>query len=219
METRPTQISAKPKTFSLIETFYKNLGYKTEGQNYKDIIPLMPALLVDVSNDLYRKTIKTLNLRFELKKWCKDWGTAYHLFNARYFGGYTPKQKAILCNMMDDFTEYIKKDAQVAYWQFSNIYNGEKKEVQDCLANSYLITSYIRCAIVLWEEMFVYVKRQQPATYLSAMEKNMILIREHFPRESNYIISERQREDIELSIHILSKRIIQFAKEYKYQEK
>lgn len=101
---------------NLLDTYlsYNHLVINTKSKEVKpDGNIFMPMLLMDAMNVLYKEYIDKLPLKHREKQIRTRWHDAYKHFIAQEFMAFDDDQKCELCDMMDDFEEYIHNEIEM----------------------------------------------------------------------------------------------------------
>lgn len=107
----------KEKTeHTLLDTYldYHNLTLRstTSQEPKKDGMPFMPMLLMDAMNLLYEEYIAPLPLKHREKQLRTRWHEAYKHYISQEFLPFSDDQKCEICELMNDFDQYIHNDIE-----------------------------------------------------------------------------------------------------------
>lgn len=102
---------------SLLDTYltYHNLVLRSTTSEAPKIngMPFMPMLLMDAMNLLYDEYIAPLPLKHREKQLRTRWHEAYKHYINQEFMAFDDDQKCEICDMMDDFEEYIHNEVEL----------------------------------------------------------------------------------------------------------
>lgn len=89
-------------------------GYVSEGKMGENILaPLLPFILMDIAYDQMNRSVKSLDLKRDMKKARANWYTCYKRFNDKLFKVLSEDERDEFIDKMDDFEQSIEHDLMI----------------------------------------------------------------------------------------------------------
>lgn len=198
----------------LVDVYLASRGYKRLKGADEDATPILPLIMMDSAFQLYDKYIKPVKCKHELKKLKNEWVAHYNRFNRSFFRCYNEEQTDFIIEMMDAFEDYIQKDMQIAYIQFTNLFRNEDLERQKILSACMLSNILCQCAEIIHERIYGGVYENKNHDIISC-EKTMHKWSDLFYGKEKPSLDPNKDKNITTAVDILCKRQIEFLKLYR----
>lgn len=158
----------------LVETYLEKQGMRRIKGTNEDFSPLLPYLMLDAVYQMWCKTIKPIECKFELNKYKNTWNKNYNEFNRQFFNCFNIEQRDAIIDKMDDFEQYIGNDITIAKVQVMNCINFETLDRQDVLATCMLCSILAQSARIVWGRVYKNAKfHDEKNGYISTIEKSI----------------------------------------------
>lgn len=157
------------KRTTLLDTYldYHNIALRstTNAEPKRDGMSFMPMLLMDAMNLLYEKYISHLPIKHEEKRIRTMWHDAYKHFIAEFFMPFNDDQKCEVCDIMNDFEEYIHNEIERFRVVVMNQFMQYDVDVRLVLSSTLACNVLAQSAQILWKGM-----RHRDNAYITSIE-------------------------------------------------
>lgn len=158
----------------LVNTYLEHQGFKKIEGGDDDFSPLLPFLMLDLMYQMWSKTIKPINCKFEMKRYKKAWIENYNAFNTQFFRCFTQEQQDAIIEKMDDFEEYVQNNLMIAKVQLMNCLSFETFERQEVLATCLLCSILAQASHIIWGRVYKDARQRDTENlYIRGIETNI----------------------------------------------
>ena len=136
----------------LVDAYMRHVGMRRIAGH--SAMPILPFLLLDVVYTIFNKDIKPVKCHQQAKLVVNGWVRNYNEFNRDFFRAFTPEQRDVIIDMMDDFEEHISNHVTIARVAVMNGLPWLSFEEQRILASAAICHVLAHAAQVIWGEVY-----------------------------------------------------------------
>lgn len=145
----------------LVDAMFSHMGLRRFKGKEDNAGPLVPLLLMDAQDCLFREKILPLEFngmsegdRMWLLYYRDKWREAYNDFNRSLFRAWNVVQRDYVCDMMNAIEEYINNDLVILKVSAMNKMSHIPLEMQDVVATCVVCGVLIKYAQYMWGVVF-----------------------------------------------------------------
>jgi hypothetical protein len=213
MRTNPTSQGK-----SLLDTYldYHNLTLRstTSQEPKRDGMPFMPMLLMDAMNLLYEEYIAPLPLKHREKQLRTRWHDAYKHYISQEFLPFSDDQKCEICDLMNDFEEYIHNEVEIFRVASMNKFMKYDTDIRITLSAILACNALAQSAQILYK-----AQRRKENDYIVAVESwSYKLLNEYADKKLDRSATQtdlNKYQDLSVASKNMCNAIIDFAQRCK----
>lgn len=204
---------------SLLDTYldYHNLALRstTSQEPNRDGMPFMPMLLMDAMNLLYEEYIAPMPLRHKQKHLRTQWHEAYKHYINQEFMAFDDDQKCELCDIMDDFEEYIHNEVEMFRVASMSRFMQYDTDIRITLSAILACNALAQSAQILYK-----AQRKRENSYIASVESwSLKLLNEYADKNTDRSATQvdlNKFQDLTIASRNMCKSVVDFARECKF---
>lgn len=156
----------------ILDAFFRSRGLRrVKGASPE---PLLPFLMMDCVYQMYNQWVAKLELKFEAKRYRKEWERAYSKMNMMFFRAFDADQTDEVIDMMDDFEEYINNDLVITKIAVMNILEENRTLEEQQVASSCLVGEVLcYSAMVVWNKVYKGTRQMDVYNQIDRIRKSI----------------------------------------------
>ena len=203
---------------SLLDTYldYHNLTLRstTSEPPKRDGMPFMPMLLMDAMNMLYEEYIAPLPLKHKEKQLRTRWHEAYKHFINQEFMAFDDDQKCEICELMNDFEEYINNEVEMFRVASMSKFMSYDTDIRITLSAILACNALAQSAQILYK-----AQRRKENPYIASVESwSLKILNEYADKRIDRSVGQvdlNQYQDLNIASRKLCGKVVEFAKRCK----
>lgn len=198
---------------TLVDLYLKSKGMTKVSGRDDDFSPILPLVMMDSANTIWKEAFKTIDAKQELKKIKNAWEKSYHAFNMDYFRCYDIDQTDWITDRMDDYESYIANDVMIAKCAIMDCLPAyESFQRRSNIASLMLVSILTQSANIVWERIFRNAKGARENNYLCSCEHlSHEAMNTYYGKNKPYINCNKDSKVCD-AVDILCKKLINYIR-------